>query len=159
MRLVDGEKRDARAAQQLEAARHQQALGRDIEEIERRVAHVALDLGGLGARERRVEIGRAHARLAQRIDLILHQRDQRRHHHAKARPHQRRDLIAQRLPAARRHQHQGVAAGDGVADDILLLAAKGGIAENLREDPQRLVRSRPRRHAAARIPGQMPTRA
>ena len=50
----------------------------------------------------------------QRGDLILHQRDQRRHDDARAEarlaPHERRNLVAQRLAAARRHQHERIAA-------------------------------------------------
>ena len=47
----------------------------------------------------------------ERVDLILHQRDQRRHDDADARPHERGDLVAERLAAAGRHQHERVAAG------------------------------------------------
>ena len=66
----------------------------------------------------------------QRVDLVLHQRDQRRDDHPDARPDQRRDLVAQRLAAAGRHQHQRVAAADDVVDDLLLLAAEGVVAED-----------------------------
>ena len=68
---------------------------------------------------------RAHATFTQRGDLVLHQRDQRRHHHASAGPHQRRDLIAQGLASTRGHEHQGVAAVDHVGNDVGLGTPEG----------------------------------
>jgi len=47
---------------------------------------------------------------------------------------QRRDLVAQRLAAAGGHQHQGVATGRHMFDDLLLFAAKGRVAEDVFED-------------------------
>ena len=47
---------------------------------------------------------------------------------------QRRDLVAQRLAAAGGHQHQRVAAGDDMVDDLFLRAAEGGVAENVAEN-------------------------
>src|SRR5437764_723197 len=42
---------------------------------------------------------------------------------------QRRKLEAQRLAAAGRHEHEGVAACGDVRDDVLLRTAKFGVAE------------------------------
>ena len=79
VRLVDGEQRDARAAEEVEAARRGQALGRDVQQVE--LAREQCALGGAGGLrvQRRVEKRRAHAELRQRGDLVLHQRDERRH--------------------------------------------------------------------------------
>ena len=66
----------------------------------------ALERRLLARVERRVEKGCLDAGLSQRLDLVLHQRDQRRDDDAGAGPHEGRDLIAQRLAAARRHQRQ-----------------------------------------------------
>ena len=55
---------------------------------------------------------------------------------------QRRDLVAQRLAAAGRHQHQGVAAGDDVVDDRLLVAAERVVAEDALEHLERVGRRR-----------------
>ena len=63
------------------------------------------------------------------------------------RPDQRRDLVAQRLAAAGRHQHQRVAAADDVLDDLLLAAAEGVVAEH----PAQHLRAR--RSAGSRCPG------
>ncbi len=43
------------------------------------------------------------------------------------------DLVTQRLAAARGHQHRAVAAGHGVGDDILLLAAETVVSEDTLE--------------------------
>jgi hypothetical protein len=66
----------------------------------------------------------------QRVDLVLHQRDQRRDHDPDAVADQRRDLVAQRLAAAGRHQHQRVATADDVADDLLLATPERVVAED-----------------------------
>jgi hypothetical protein len=63
--------------------------------------------------------------------LIFHQRDQRRDDDADAVAKQRRDLVTQRLAAARRHQHEGVAAFERGADRLLLAVAERAIAEGL----------------------------
>src|SRR3546814_13743376 len=44
-----------------------------------------------------------------------------------------RDLVAQRLAATGGHQHQRVVAAGDVVDDGGLLAAEGGVAEDLLE--------------------------
>ena len=74
----------------------------------------------------------------QRAHLVMHQRDQRRHHDGAAMsqplPCNRRHLIAQRLATARRHQHQRIATAHHRVDDGLLLSAEGGVAEDLLQD-------------------------
>ena len=47
----------------------------------------------------------------QRLHLVLHQRDQRRDDQRQVRPHQRRQLVTERLARAGGHHHQHVAAG------------------------------------------------
>ena len=88
----------------------EQPLRREIEQLEAAVPQIGDDVALLGAAQRRVQERGRHARFAQRAHLILHQRDQRRHDDADAVAHERRDLIAQRLAAARRHQHERVVA-------------------------------------------------
>jgi hypothetical protein len=138
VRFVDREQADARLFEQIEKTRRHEPLGRDIQQIELAVAQRALGGRGLGAGQRRIQIGRAHADLVQRRDLVLHQRDQRRNHDAHAVPrlaaHERGNLIAQRLAAARRHQHERIAARRDMLDDLVLLAAKRGIAEDFVEN-------------------------
>ena len=141
MRFVDGEQADARALQQfLETGRHQ-ALRRDVEQVDLTVAQRALGRHRLGARQRRIQIRGAHAHFGERGHLILHQRDQRRHDDARAETafaaHQRRNLIAQRLAAARRHQHEAIAAAGDVLDNFALLSSERGVTEDFVEDFER----------------------
>ena len=124
MRLVDGEQRKLQARQPLQRAVRQQPLRRDVEQIELLLDQVARG----AARLRRVELGMqcagGDAKLAQRRDLIVHQRDQRRDHYRGAAPAQRRHLEADALAATGRRQHQRVAAGDDMTYHLLLLATE-----------------------------------
>jgi hypothetical protein len=86
---------------------------------------------------RGVEERGAHADGGQRIHLVLHQGDEGRDHHARARPHQRGDLVAERLAAARRHEHERVAALHDAVDDGRLLAAERLVAEDPVQDLER----------------------
>ena len=138
MRLVDGEQRDIGPAEQGEAARRQQPLGRDIEQVEIAGEQPPLDLGGFLERQRGIEHRRVDAGFEQGRDLVVHQRDQRRHDDAAAVAQQRRELIAQRLAAAGRHQHQAIAAVGDMADDLLLRAAEGREAEHRVQGGQRV---------------------
>ena len=79
MRLVDREQRDPAAPQQIEAMRHRQPLRRHVQQIELAAHYRAFDRGRLACRQSGIQRGRPHAGLAQRVDLVLHQRDQRRH--------------------------------------------------------------------------------
>ena len=103
---------------------------------------VALDAARLVAVERAVEEGGMNAQLFQRADLVVHQRDQRAHHHrdaaALALAHDGRHLVAQALAAAGGHQHQCIAAADHVLDDGRLFAAEGRVAEDFVQDGQRV---------------------
>jgi hypothetical protein len=56
----------------------EQALRRDVEQVEFAAQQRALDRPRAFEVERGIEEGRAHAGLQQRVDLVLHQRDQRR---------------------------------------------------------------------------------
>ncbi|CUJ50421.1 Uncharacterised protein [Achromobacter sp. 2789STDY5608628] len=74
--LVDGEQRDVAAFQQLQAAVGQQALGRHVQQVQLAGQESLLDVAGHAPFLRRVEEGGAHAEFGQRVDLVLHQRDQ-----------------------------------------------------------------------------------
>ncbi len=129
--LVDGEQRQRRLMQQLKRARLNQPLRRHVEQVQLAVAHLLLQgLALLGA-ERGVQEGGAHPQRIEGADLILHQRDQRAHHHAHAVADQRRNLVAQGFTAAGGHQHQGVVAVDQVVDDGALFATKVVITEDV----------------------------
>jgi hypothetical protein len=124
VRLVDRDRGQAAGLEALEEPRAHQALGGDVQEPQLAARERALDLAPLraflGAREHR---GR-RAVLAQRVDLVLHQRDQRADDHRQARAHESRGLVAQALPAARRHHEQRVPARERRADRLALERAQ-----------------------------------
>ncbi len=95
MRLVDREQRHLGAFQLAEEAPGQQPLRRHVEQIQFTGQQLSFDLALLFGAEAGVEIRSRHTGFTQRVDLILHQRDQRRHHDAGALAQQRGDLIAQ----------------------------------------------------------------
>ena len=114
-----------------------QPLGCDVQQIELAGFERALGVARLERVLRRVEERRAHTELAQRADLVLHQRDQRRDDDRRALAQQRRHLVAQRLAAAGRHQHQRIAATRDMGDDFALRTAKRLVAEGGAQDLER----------------------
>ena len=133
MRFVDGEQRNLVAGEKPKRAVLHETLGRDVEEIERACRKRAFDIVLRRAVERRIEERGLDADIAQRIDLILHQRDQRRHDDAGAGAHECRDLIAERLAAAGRHQREAILAVEQRTDDAFLMQAETFVAEHLVE--------------------------
>ena len=139
MRLVQGEQADFAALQQIEEARGHQTLGRHIDQVKLATLDLPFDLHRVAPVQRGVEVGGIDADLTQGIDLIAHQRDQRRDDHRDTGPHQRRDLEAQRFAAAGRHQHHRVASGDHMVDDAGLLSPERVIAIDPTQGFQRRV--------------------
>ena len=111
VRLVDREQRDRAALQHPQGRLGAEAFRREVEQVKPPAQERRLHLAPLARFLRGVDEPGPHAECPQRVDLVLHQRDQRRDNHTGAGPQQRRDLVAQRLAAAGRHEHQGVAAG------------------------------------------------
>ncbi len=130
MGLVDRKQGDVSAAEQGKAARRQQPLRRDVEQIQIAGDEPRLDRGGFFKGQRGIQHRRPDAGLEQACDLVAHQRDQRRDDDAAALSQQGRQLIAQRLAAAGRHQHQAIAAVRDMPDDLFLRAPKARQAEH-----------------------------
>ena len=106
-------------------------LGRDVEQVELAGEVGALDSGrARPACWRGVEVGGAHADAHEGVDLVVHERDERRDDDAGALAQQRGDLVAEALAAAGRHEHDRVAAAGDLVDDLGLLAAEGVVAED-----------------------------
>jgi hypothetical protein len=68
--------------------------------------------------------------LAEDVDLIAHERNERRDHNADAGTTDGGDLVAQGLTSTGRHQNDGVATIDDVLNDRLLLAPDTGQTEH-----------------------------
>ena len=131
--FVDGKQRNGHAFHQMQKTWRQQALRRNVEQIDLARERVALHAPGFVDQLRGIEKIRAHAKLFQLIHLVLHQGNQRRNNDADAIAQQRGDLVTQGLATARGHQHQCVTAARHLADNLGLLAAKSGVTKSLIE--------------------------
>ncbi|VVN41375.1 hypothetical protein PS682_05506 [Pseudomonas fluorescens] len=93
--FIDGEQGDFQALQKGQHARLHQALGGQVEHLHFTAldprSQVALLLGTEGG----VQGRRSNTEFFEGRDLVVHQRDQRRHHHGQAVAQQRRHLEAQ----------------------------------------------------------------
>jgi hypothetical protein len=87
--------------------------------------------------EARVEPGCVDTARGEEVDLVLHQRNQRRHDHREAVQHQRRELVAEALTAAGRKDRERRAAVQECVDDLLLAGAERREAEPLGKDAER----------------------
>ena len=103
-------------------------LGRDVEQAAASVPHARDDLVALVRQQRAVQERRRDAVDAQAVDLILHQRDERRHDQAQAIGRDRRRLKAQRLAAAGREDDDAVARGQDRVHRLALEGAEVGEA-------------------------------
>ena len=130
VRLVDREQGDAAALEEPLRGLGVEPLGRDVEQVELAGEVGALDPRPFGRLLAGVQVGGAHAVAHEGVDLVVHERDERRHHHARALAQQRRDLVAEALAAAGRHEHDRVAAARDLRDDLGLLAAERVVAED-----------------------------
>ena len=130
--LVHHEQPDRHLAQGLEEPGRGEALGRHVEQAQLAgacaVQHGAVGLGVLlGVDER----DRAADAPLERLDLVLHVRDERRDDDREVRAHERGQLVAERLPGAGRHDDEHVAAGEGARHRLRLTGAEIVEAEEL----------------------------
>ena len=139
VRLVDREQRDPAAIEQPHRRFGPQPLRRQVEQVQLAGQERRLDPPPLARLLGRVEEPGPHALRGQRVHLVLHQRDERGDDHAGAVPDERRDLVAQRLAAAGRHEHERVPAAGNVVDDLPLPAPERLVPEHAPQDLQRPV--------------------
>ncbi len=137
MRLVDGDEPEVHAVELVGDARAE-SLGRRVHELELTTPEGADTLVSLLRREARVEEGGANSHLLQRVHLVLHQRDERRHDQRGSPEHPSGDLERDRLPRARRHDPDAIATGEHGVDDLLLARAELRVAEDLRQHVLRI---------------------
>ena len=114
--LVDRDDAQGAALQERARRRVREPLGGDVDEVELAREVRALDGRALRRRLGRVEVGGADAVGDERVDLVVHERDERADDEARALADERGDLVDQALAAAGRHEHDRVAAGDDLVD-------------------------------------------
>ncbi len=130
VRLVDREEGDAPLFEEALDRLGIEPLWRDVEQVELAREVGALHRSTLGRQLARVEVRGAHAVAHERVDLVVHERDERRHHDAGALAEERGDLVAEALATARGHEHDRVAACRDVRDDLGLLAPERVVSED-----------------------------
>jgi hypothetical protein len=99
-------------SEQVQTAFSQQAFGSDVEQLQRPGCKALFDRALRCGVLARIEKCSFDAVLTQGLDLVLHQRDQRRHDNRRAVARQRGDLIAEGFAAPGRHQHERIATAD-----------------------------------------------
>ena len=107
VRFINREKGDVRFVQSTQHLFRAEAFRSDVQQLELPFVEVAGDLPLLLVGERAVDEGAGNPVRAERVDLILHERDQRRDHHRNSVETDRRRLIAERLaPTGRQHDER-----------------------------------------------------
>ena len=132
MRLVDDEQTDRRRLDPLQKARRGEPLRCHVQEPQVAAHRGVDDLAVVSRVLLRVdEPDAARSHRGQRLDLVLHQRHERRHHEREIPAHQRRELVTQRLARAGRHDDQDVAIAQGRLDRVGLPGPERVEAEKL----------------------------
>ena len=128
VRLVDGQQRHAHFPETGPEQLAVDSLGSYVEKLDAAVHAVVQNAVDVARRHARVDrLGQNPAR-AQAVDLVLHQRDKRRHNDAYALRSQGGYLIDDRLAASGGHQHERVPSGAHVLDRLELQRAETFVA-------------------------------
>ena len=135
VRLVDDEARDVELAEQPQELIGCEPFGRDVQQPQR-VPPRGAQHARAGCRPSSIECSAPDADAAsiQLVDLILHQRDQRRHDERRPGQHHRRQLVAERLARSGRHHREHVAPAEHGGDDLLLSLPELRMTEVRRAD-------------------------
>ena len=134
VRLVHRHHGNRHAACEIEEERRGQPLGRDIEQLVLAASGEIQRVAHLLERQGAVDAGGRDAGLIQRADLILHQRDERRDDERQSGQRERRDLIADGLAGAGRHDAERVAPGKNGLHELVLSRTEAVVAEVLFEN-------------------------
>ena len=129
VRLVDGNEADGYGVEERRKGRNREALGRDVEDFDPPHERGSVDAADLRRRHAAVHERRRDAVRSESVHLVLHQRDERRDHERQPVETQGWQLVAQRLAAARRHQHEAMFLAKHVTHDLFLKRQEGLIPE------------------------------
>ncbi len=124
VRLVDRQQSHTGVRDRFEKLSIAQSLRRDVNQVERSRCHLTHHFVLLASGQRAVDQPRRDPQTLQRVDLVLHQCDQRRDDDRGPFACQTWQLITEALSTSGRHHAQHIiTAGDGV-DDIALTGPK-----------------------------------
>ena len=145
--LINHEKRDAQVGEHFDEGVVLELFGRHEDDLHRARCDAGHRDEFLLFREGRIERdGRVDAEFGQHVELIFHQRDQRRDDDRGSFEEQGRELIAQRFSGTRRKDCQRVLAGHDPSDDLFLALVEVLVTELLAQrsaQPTRLHRFLP----------------
>ena len=130
MRLVNGDQRRLALGQHLAEARNPQTLRRNEEELQRSREVIHAGLPRLRPVEAGVNPCNAQSQRRELGCLVFHQSDQRRDDQRRSSQRNRRQLVAERLAKASRHDQNQIAPVNGSAADCLLIGAEARKAED-----------------------------
>ena len=125
MGLVDHQTSHAGPLERVPERAAPETLGGDVEQRQAARREVRLDGAALLGREPAVQGARRDAARPQRVHLILHEGDERRHHDRGAREQQRGKLEAERLAGTGRHDGHEVATAEDRERRLALAGAEG----------------------------------
>ena len=111
--LVDRQQPQFHGPHRFQEAAAAEPFGHDVDQAELARRHAVQPLVLLGHRQRAVDERGGDAAGLQLIDLVLHQRDQRRDDERQPVQRQRRQLVAEALAAAGGHDAQAILARPG----------------------------------------------
>ncbi len=129
MRLVDREERDPRSIELRDEALVVEALRRDVENLHASVPEPLRDVARLLRAQAGVEARRPDALTDKGVDLVLHERDQRRDDDRDAVEQHTWQLVAEALPRPGREHGKCRAALEQRLDDLLLARPKRLVPE------------------------------
>ena len=113
----------------IQKSRSLQALGSHVDDLVRTVFRPADGLLLLAGGQAGIDVGRRHAALLQRHDLILHQCDQGRYHQRDTRKQQSGQLIADGFARSRGHNPENVPSAHQRPNQVFLALPKGVVAK------------------------------
>ena len=129
VRLVDRKRGDVPFFQVLVPTLEHEPFGRGVEQAILAAVQAAEPRACLGSVERGIEKRRRHAARLELIDLILHERDQRRDDDREAVAHERGELETKRLATTGGQQREHILAGESRLANLALERAERRIAE------------------------------
>ena len=134
VRLVDDDEIDRITSEQLPQVRGRQLLGGGEHELDRPAPDPGPCASNVSRGNGAIDLHGLQAELRQFLELIAHQRDQRRHNHRHARHQHGGHLVAQRLACAGGHDGERVTSGKDRVDHRLLSRTQLLEAEHLTHD-------------------------
>ena len=137
VRLVDDEPRDRQLDEEPQKLIGRKPFGRHIQQPQSSGAGGAQHVVAAVRGQHRMQRAGSNPAAVQLVDLILHQRDERRYHERRTRQHDRRQLVGERLTRSSRHHREHVVSAEDGIDDLLLPIPVFAVSEVRAQLPQR----------------------